>query len=257
VLDARARRYLPEGEGLLLTDQLARTLGLAAGSPVSVEVLEGNRRVLQARVTGTAPELFGGNAYMRPDALARLLGEAPTASGAHLRVGASRLGEVSQRLKQAPRVAGITSPASMLRSIEEQFAKNLMQNLIIISGFAGVIAIGIIYNGARIGLAERGRELASLRVLGFTRHEVAVILLGEQGVIALLGLPVGWAMGLVYAAVWARALSGEAYRIPIAPSAPSFLLASAVIVAMATLAGAAVRLRIARLDLIAVLKTRE
>ena len=43
----------------------------------------------------------------------------------------------------------------------------------------GSIAFGVIYNNMRIALSERNRELASLRVLGFHRGEVAYILLGE------------------------------------------------------------------------------
>src|SRR5690606_41053626 len=136
-------------------------------------------------------------------------------------------------------------------------ARNLGVNLGIISAFAGVIAIGVIYNGARIALSEGGRELASLRVLGFTKREVAVILLGEQAVVTLLGIPVGALLGVLYATVWVAALNGEAYRIPLLLPPSSFVLAGAIILGMAAFAGLLVRRRLGELDLIAVLKTRE
>jgi putative ABC transport system permease protein len=172
-------------------------------------------------------------------------------------VDADRLDALNATLKQTPSIAGATSPAAMLRNFEESIARNLDTNLLIISAFAGVIAIGVIYNGARIALSEGGRELASLRVLGFTKHEVAVILLGEQAVVTALGIPVGALLGMAYASAWVTALNGETYRIPLRYPASTFILSGAIIAGMAVLAGLLVRRRLGRLDLIAVLKTRE
>jgi putative ABC transport system permease protein len=257
VVDRRgiAREVPPDG--LLLSAELARVLELAPGDSVTVEVLEGARPALRVEVAATVEDLFGTPAYLDRRALARLLREPPTASGAHLRVDGDALDAVNARLKRMPLVAGVTSPAAMLRSFEENVARNLTTNLVIVAVFAGVIAIGVVYNGARIGLSERGRELASLRVLGFTVHEIAVILLGEQAVVTVLGIPAGFALGIVYAAVWMGALNGEVYRLPMVYSAATFVLSAALVLGMAVLAGLAGRRRLAHLDLIAVLKTRE
>jgi len=257
VVDRRGRAREVPAEGLLLSAELARVLGVAPGDSVMVEVLEGTRPTLRLKVAATVEDLFGTYAYADRRALARLLREAPTASGAHLGVDRDALGAVNARLKRIPLVAGVTSPAAMLRNFEENVARNLTTNLAIVAAFAGVIAIGVIYNGARIGLSERGRELASLRVLGFTVHEIAVILLGEQAVVTVLGIPMGFGLGIVYAAVWMRALNGEVYRLPMVYSAATFVVSAALVLAMAVLAGLAVRRRLAHLDLIAVLKTRE
>lgn len=257
VMSASGAEVAIPARGLLLTQALAGVLGVRPGDSVRVEFLEGERRTVPLPVAATADELFGTAAYMEAGQLARVLGETPSASGAHLQVDADRLAALHALLAGTPRVAAVTSPAAMLANFQEHVARNLNLNLLIISLFAGVIAIGVVYNGARISLSERGRELASLRVMGFTRHEVAVILLGEQAVVTLLGLPAGCLLGLAYARIWAASLSGEVYRIQIAPDAGAFLLSSAVVLLMAVLAGIAVRLRIAHLDLIAVLKTRE
>ncbi|HEU0012691.1 MAG TPA: FtsX-like permease family protein [Longimicrobium sp.] len=257
VLDRRARPYGPPPAGLLLSRALAGALGVRPGDSVEVEVQEGARPLLRLPVAATVDDLFGANAYADLRWLARALGEGPAVSGAHLALADGAEAGVHARLGRTPLVAGVTSPAAMLRSFEEQVAKNLYQNLVIVAVFAGVIALGLVYNGARIALAERARELASLRVLGFTVHEIAVILLGEQGVVLLLGVPVGWGIGIAYAAVWITALNGEAYRIPMVYTASAFALSAAVICAMAVAAALAVRRRLHRLDLVAVLKSRE
>jgi putative ABC transport system permease protein len=122
---------------------------------------------------------------------------------------------------------------------------------------AGILAVGVIYNGARIALSERGRELASLRVLGFTRAEVAAMLLGEQGIITLLGLPIGALLGAVMSAVIIRSYDTEMYRMPLVLRPTTFITAAALVVIIAVVAGLLVRRRLDRADLIAVLKTRE
>jgi putative ABC transport system permease protein len=257
VLDREGRALPVPPTGLLLSAALGDALGVRPGDTVEVEVREGARPTLRLPVRATADDLFGANAYVNLAVLARALGEAPSASGAHLALEDGAEARVHARLKATPAVAGVTSPGAMLRNFEEHVAKNLYTNLLIVAVFAGVIALGVVYNGARISLAERARELASLRVLGFTVHEIAVILLGEQAVVVALGIPVGFGVGILYAGVWIAALNGEVYRIPMVFSAATFVQSAAVVAAMAGAAGLAVRRRLHRLDLVAVLKSRE
>ncbi|HEX6373029.1 MAG TPA: ABC transporter permease [Longimicrobium sp.] len=183
--------------------------------------------------------------------------EGPAVSGAHLAVRDGEVDEVHARLKETPLVAAATSPAAMLRNFREHVARNMYTNLMIVAVFAGIIAMGVTYNGARIALAERARELASLRVLGFSVHEIAVILLGEQAVLVMLGIPAGFGLGVLYGGLWIRALNGEVYRMPMVFSGSTFVVSAAVIVVMAALAALAVRRRLSHLDLVAVLKSRE
>ncbi|MDP2528706.1 MAG: FtsX-like permease family protein [Candidatus Palauibacterales bacterium] len=257
VVDRDGRAIATPETGVLVSAILARMLGVRPGDSVRVEVLEGRRPVVRLPVAGTVDDLFGINAYMDRRALSRLLGEGPTVSGAHLAVDAPILEPLQSRLKRIPRVAGVSSPAAMLRHFEESMAESLDTTLLIVSIFAAIIAVGVIYNGARIALSERGRELASLRVLGFTRHEIAVILLGEQGVITALAIPAGFGLGLVYCLAWILSLNGESYRIPIVFAAASIVWTGLIILGIAALTGAAVWRRLKHLDLIGVLKTRE
>lgn len=257
VVDRSGRARQVPASGVLLSRELAAVLQVRPGDTVAAEVQEGARRTLRLPVAATVDDMFGINAWAELGWLTRRLRDAPALSGAHLAVRPGSAARVHARLKEMPVVASVSSPAAMLRNFEEQVAKTMNTNLLIVSVFAGVIALGVIYNGGRIALAERGRELASLRVLGFSVHEIAVILLGEQAVLMVLGIPAGYAIGALYATVWMSALNGEAYRLPLVYSADGFVLSAAVILAMGVMAGLAVRRRLYRLDLVAVLKSRE
>jgi putative ABC transport system permease protein len=135
--------------------------------------------------------------------------------------------------------------------------ENVMVSVTFLVTLAGILAIGVIYNGARIALSERGRELASLRVLGFTRREVSVLLLGEQATITLLAIPLGWAIGFGFGAFILAMFDMERYRIPMVITGRTYMFSALIAIVSAVLAGAAVRHRLNRLNLIEVLKTRE
>jgi putative ABC transport system permease protein len=145
----------------------------------------------------------------------------------------------------------------MLRSFESQISESfgIMTGILLL--LSGILAVGVIYNGARIALSERGRELASLRVLGFTKGEVAAMLLGEQAVITLAGIPLGALLGVGLAASVLGSFDTELYRIPLSVRPRTLALTSMAIAGVAVFAGLLVRRRLDRADLIAVLKTRE
>jgi putative ABC transport system permease protein len=244
-------------DGVLLGDKLARILGVRPGDTVHARVLEGHRVSRSFVVAGTVDEMFGINAYMRYAELHDLLGEAPLASGAFLAVAAEDLPALNDRVKRLPAVVSAYSPAALRRTFEQQMSENLMVSVTFLVVLAGILAVGIIYNGARIGLSERGRELASLRVLGFTRHEVSVLLLGEQGLITALAIPLGWIIGFGMGAMILGMFDMERYRIPLVVSERTYAFSAIVVIVSAILAGFVLRRRLDRMDLIEVLKTRE
>jgi putative ABC transport system permease protein len=244
-------------DGVAMSLRLAEELGLGAGDRVSVEILEGERLVREVVVAATVDDLLGVTATMSAGGLRRLVGGPDVASGAYLSVDETRRSDVNERLKEMPLVSGVGSPATALASFESALAETLFVAIAFILGFACVISVAIIYNGARLSLSERGRDLASLRVMGFRRGEVATLLLGEQAVVTLAAIPIGWALGYALSLALARALATDLFRIPLITS-PRALLISAVITVVAAAASAwIVRRRIDHLDLIAVLKTRE
>jgi putative ABC transport system permease protein len=257
VIGADGEPHALAPDGVILTDKLAAILGVTPGDRVTVEVLEGERAVRELRVAGLVDELLGLNAYLEAGALHRLLREQSTWSGALLRVDPLHLPELNAVLKRMPAVAGATSRAAMLKSFEETLARSFAIFTSVLIGFASVIACAVVYNAARIALSERGRELASLRVLGFTRGEVATLLLGEQALLTLVAIPLGFAIGRAFCAALSAAYQWELFRLPLAITNRSYVFAAAVVIAAAAASTEIVRYRLDRLDLVAVLKTRE
>jgi len=251
-----AVRAVPRG-GVQLSDMLARKLGVRAGDTLGVEVLEGQRASAQVVVASVSEDLIGTGATMSLPVLSRLLGEEAAMSGAYLRVDPARADELYRILKQTPAVGGVVVRESVVKGFERTIAESFSISISMMVLFACVIAAGIIYNGARVALSERGRELASLRVLGFSRVEVTRLLLGEQALLTLAGIPLGFLLGYGLAWLVAYRFESDLFRIPLVVRGSTYLLSVAVVAGAAFLSAAAVRHRIRRLDLVAVLKTRE
>jgi putative ABC transport system permease protein len=262
---SRLRRLVTAGggtqpippEGLVLSAFLADELGLAAGDRVTVEVLEGERRTARVRVAGVVEDFLGVSVTMSLDALHDLTRGGRAVSGAYLSVEPAARRALNARLKELPVVASVASPAQTLDAFETQLAEGFFISVFFIAMFSGVISVAVIYNGARVSLSERGRELASLRVLGFSRREVAVLLFGEQALTTLVGIPLGWGLGYVLAAAVTAGLQSETYRIPLIIAPATFAWAAVLTLGAALLSGLLVRRRLDRMDLIEVLKTRE
>lgn len=263
--DGRLRRIVSQNgrihplplEGMSLSAMLAERLDVERGDTLRVEALTGLRRTEPMVVADVVDDVLGVAAFMNVDALRRLTQEGPRVSGAYLLTDGARLPEVNDELKRAPAVASVVSPASMLASFRQQLEDSLFVAITFIVGFASIISVAVIYNGTRIALSERGRELASLRVLGFTKKEVATLLLGEQAVITILAIPIGFVIGYGLADLVVTSLNSETYRMPLLVSARTYLWTTLITLFAATASALLVRRRLNRMDLIAVLKTRE
>jgi putative ABC transport system permease protein len=263
--DSRLRRIVTAAgdiqplppQGLVISAILADRLAVEAGDTVTVEVLEGARRSTPVPVAAVIEDFLGASAYMNIDALHRLTRGGRAISGAYLAVAPDRRAALNAQLKRVPAVAGVASPTQTLESFQAQLADSLYIGVFFVLGFSSVIAVAVIYNGARIALSERGRELASLRVLGFSRGEVAVLLFGEQALVTILAIPLGFLFGYALSAAVVVGLTTETYRIPLVITGRTYLVAALITVAAAVASGMIVRRRLDRLDLIAVLKTRE
>ena len=243
--------------GLVLSRKLGEVLGVGPGEEVIVEVLEGNRPTAHLPVYGLVDDILGVSAYMNIDAVHRLLREGGVISGGALMVDPAAEALLNRRLKRLPAVAGTAFRRAVIRSFRDTMAANM--NIMIGSTvvFAGIIAFGVVYNAARVSLSERSRELASLRVLGFTRAEISLILLGELALLTLAALPVGALLGYGLAGAIVRSLDSEVYRFPLIVSRPAIAWAFLTIIAASLVSGLVVRRRLDRLDLVAVLKIRE
>ena len=244
--------------GVLVTDVLADVLGVQAGDLIEVELKEGDRGTRVVQVSGTVDEAFGMQGYMQKRALHRLLREKPTINTALLRIDPAVEAELQRRLIDIPVVESIHRKRSVLEKFEEQTSQTMYVITLILTLFATAIAVAVVYNNARVSLSVRSRDLATLRVLGFTRAEISAILLGEQTVQVLLGVPIGMVFG-----TWgARTLielqaDPEQFRMPMLISSQTYAFAVVVVLAAAVLSAMLVRRSLDRLDLVGVLKTRE
>ncbi|MCW5746504.1 MAG: FtsX-like permease family protein [Alphaproteobacteria bacterium] len=255
--DAALRPIEVSAEGVTLSRQLAQRLGVVPGDLLSVEVMEGKRRKRDLPVSATVWESLGMACYMDIDALNRLTGEGDVVSAAALYVDAAALPDLSRRFKDLPVIESMSMKAYALSSFIEKVASLVLVSAGILTAFAVIIAVGVVYNSARIGLQERAWELASLRVLGFSRAEVAAILFGQFVVEIAIGLPLGVVLSRQIVGLISRYQSNESFQIPAVIGASTYVAAIAVVVAAAAASMYVVRRRIDRLDLVAVLKTRE
>lgn len=257
IVDQQGESVAVPAAGLVLSSKLADVLGVAPGDTVIVEVLEGRRPAESVEVAATVDDILGLSAYMHIDALHRLMRESDVITGAALLIDPAAEGALARRLKDLPAVAG----AGFMRAVVQSFRDTLAANMDIMIWmnviFAGIIAFGVVYNAARVSLSERSRELASLRVLGFTRAEISLILLGELAVLTLAALPVGAVLGYGMALAIVRSVESEVYRFPLVITRQAIAWAFLTVIAAALVSGLIVRRRLDRLDLIAVLKVRE
>ncbi len=257
LVDRDLNRVPIPADGIVLTTKLAEIMHVKEGDFLTVEVLEGERPIRQIRVAGLIDELIGLSIYMDKKALNAILNEGETMSGAYMKVDDNLAPELYSLLKNTPTVSGVGVPEAALQNFNATIAKTMYTSISFIIGFACVIAIGIVYNGARIALSERSRELASLRVLGFTRREISTMLLGEQAFLTLLAIPLGWILGYGLCVLMVNAVNAELIRLPLVIAAKTYVYAFFVVAAAAVVSGLLISWRIRSLDLIEALKTRE
>jgi putative ABC transport system permease protein len=257
IVDRRGEAVPVPEEGLVMSQLLGDILGVGAGDRLQVEVLEGRRPVRTVTVAALVDDSMGLQAYMNIDALRRMLREGGVLSGAAMTVDPAAIGRFYAEVKAIPAIAGVALREITLRNFRETMGEQMNLMIFFFVLFAGVIAFGVVYNSARVSLSERSRELASLRVLGFTRAEISLILLGELALLTLLALPVGALIGYALGELVLSGINNELYRMSFtarpATAAASFL----TVIAASLISGLIVRRRLDRLDLIGVLKTRE
>lgn len=254
-MDGRETPLPPHG--LVISQKLAEVLRVGVGDTVQVEVLVDKRPVRQVTIAATLRDFAGLSAYMNLDDLHRIMLEGPVVTGVHLLVDAHYRDALYRQLKETPQVAGVLVKEHSIQSFNNTIAQNLgiMKRINLI--FACIIASGVVYNSARISLAERSRELATLRVIGFTRQEISAILLGELAIITLLALPMGMMLGKFFAWWMCTMFNQELFRFPMIVTSRTYAWSALVVILAATISGLIVRRNLDHLDLVAVLKQRE
>jgi putative ABC transport system permease protein len=257
IIDIELRPVVLPESGLAISSMLARILGVGTGDSVELDLLEGARRTVTVPVAALVEDYFGIRGMMDGEALARLMRESPTVTSVSLSFDQNQREAFYSAIKAMPIISGLGLQRVSLANFRQSIALLITTMASIYTALASVIAFGLVYNSARISLSERAREVASLRVLGFTRGEVLWILLLELAVLTIAAQPPGWAMGYGLAWVMQTRLAGELMRVRLVVEDSTYILASVIVITAAIFSALVVRERVNRLDLVAVLKTRD
>jgi putative ABC transport system permease protein len=247
----------PPQDGLILTEALASALDLHPGDRVHVAFLEGHRSVVDLPVSGLSLGYVGLGATMEIDALRRATGDPDLVSGANIRLDPAAMGAFLNSAAEAPQIGFLNLTDLTVTRFRDTIAQNIVLMVTVYVTLAAIIAVGMVFNFSRITLSEQGRDLASLRVMGFSPNEVAGVILTELAVVVALAQPLGWGLGYLMGRAMAAAFSSDLYRVPFVMGPEVHATASLAVIAAAAVSVPAIRRRINRLDLIAVLKTRE
>ncbi len=257
VINAAFHEVPVSSHGLVISTKLAEVLGARPGDMIDVEVLEGRRRRLPLPLVGLSDDLTGIAAYMEIKALNRFLGEGDVITGASFTIDGARRADFLRALKDIPRVSWV----GIKESLRENFRKttaasiNLIQTIYL--AFATVVAFGVVYNNARISLAERSRELATLRVIGFSEHEVGAVLITELAILALIAVPIGLLLGTGFATGIVQAVNTETVRLPLIFTPRNYAFATLVVTIASALSALVVLRRLRQLDLVSALRAPE
>lgn len=257
LLDAQGRRIEPPDEGLIMSSKLAEVLDARIGDAVQISVLEGPRPVHSVAIRGLMEDFTGVSAYMDIDALRRLMREGSTINGAYLRVDQNDWEPFMQKVKKTPRIAVTMVKKDQLAAFRSTTGESIgiIRRLYLV--LAIIVAFGVVYNSARIALSERGRDLATLRVVGFTQREVGSVLLGELTLLVLAALPFGLLFGRGLATFIISAISTETVRLPLIILPRTYSTAVLVVLAAAIACFWVVSRMLQKLDMVGVLKARE
>lgn len=243
--------------GVLLTDYLAQLLNVKVGDEIFIEVMEGKQPIKSVQVAGLVTQYIGVAAYMDLDAANRLMAEGDTISGVFLKIDPAYETQIYNKLRDMPQVANFELRKNVINAFYGSMAEFILVFVGFISFLAVVITFGVVYNSAQITLSERARELASMRVLGFSKAEISFILLGELAILTLLAIPVGLAIGKLLSWYMTLTMPQDIFRVPLIIEPSTYAMSASVVIVAAILSALLVRRRLDKLDLIAVLKTKE
>lgn len=257
LLDADERPVELPSDGLLVSAKLAEILGAKLGDELELEIQEGRRPTRRAVIRGTITDYAGIAAYMEIGALRRLMREGGTVNGAHIAIDRNSWAGFLDHVKEAPRIASLGIKEAVRASFRKSTGEMIGMITTIYFSFAIIVSFGVVYNSARIALSERSRDLATLRVIGFTHREVAAVLIGELAMLTACALPVGLWIGTQLARGIINTASTETVRLPLVLTSHTYAMAVIVVLTSASLSFALVSRRLHQLDLLGVLKARD
>ena len=241
----------------MVSAKLAEVLGARIGDELILESLAGKRPIQPVRLSGLADDFTGIAAYMDRRAINRFLGEGDIITGASFTLDMNRRGEFLRAIKDVPRISWISIKETMRASFRNTTAQMMGMLTTLYLTMAVIVAFGVIYNNARISLAERARELATLRVVGMTQREVSAVIVTELTILALLAVPLGLLLGTGFATLIIHSVNTETVRLPLVFTPYTYTFALIVVAIASTISALVVLRKLKQLDLIGALKAPE
>ncbi len=255
--DARGWTMPTPAGGLVLSVKLADKLGVDVGEMVAVETLDRRRVKFEAPVAAVHRTYIDMPAYMELGALNRALDDPQVFELAQLLIDPSEEAQFFTAVKRLPGLSALSIKRHSIEKMLQTVGESVLIFVSFFTLFACALAYGVTYNAVRVALSERGRDLATLRVLGFTKWEISYILLGEAALLAFVALPLGCLAGAGLVYLMLDSFDTELFRIPFNIPADTYGKAVLIALAACVVSAALARRRLDELDLIAVLKTRE
>jgi putative ABC transport system permease protein len=249
---------IPE-QGVVISEAMAGWLGVSRGDRIRLRLYERGRTKVELPVSAVAKSYVGLTfltLYMDRRLLNRILREDDVITGAQLRVDETRTDELYAAIQATPSITGAVSQGAALKTMRRIVSENLRIALINIV-VAAIIIFGVVYNSARISLSERVRELASMRMLGYSRFDAAYVLAGELWLLGLLALPIGFALGYGVAFMMTEGTASEMFRLPLHLEPRAFGYAALVVVVTLAVSTLAVARQLFSVDIVSVLKARD
>ena len=257
LIDAEGRAVTLPAAGLVLPEGLAEKLGVTTGQSLRVEALAPPRETWELPLAATIRQTIGQEAYMARPALFALMRQTPQVNRIDLSVDPAALPALYAEVKRTPAIATLTAWDAVRAQFEATIGENVLVSVIVYTTLGVLITVGVVYNAARIRLSERAHELASLRVLGFHRSEVGMVLVGETALLTLAAIPLGWIAGYGFAALMTRAFTTDLVALPLVVSRATYATASLIALAAALASALLVRRRLDRIDIVQALKARD
>jgi putative ABC transport system permease protein len=257
IVDRHARQVHVPSEGIVLSSKLAEVLGAKLGDLIRVEALEGRRRTVEVPLAGLSEDFAGIIARMDRRSVNRLMGEGDWITGASFFLDATKRSDFLNALKQTPRASWVAIKESLRANFRQTTAASIKLIQSIYLTFAIVVTFGVVYNNTRISLAERAREFATLRVIGFSQREVGSVLVIELIVISLLAVPMGLLLGTAFATGIIRSVNTETIRLPLILTLQNYTFAVCVVVVASIVSAILVLRTLHQLDLVGALKAPE
>jgi putative ABC transport system permease protein len=256
-IDARPIR-VPDS-GLAMSRKLAEILHLKRGDVVRFRPVKGLRRMHEAQVVEISDSYLGTTVYADIHYLSRLIGEDFALTGVQLATdqNPAHTAALYRQLKRMPALQGVHSRADMIRNLEKSLLDLIWISVLVLVLFAGVVFFGSILNSSLVSLAERQREVATLRVLGYGPWEIGSLLLRESLIVTLIGTVLGMPIGYGLSELIARAYDTEMFRFPVVSSAGTWIWTLVLAVVFALSAHLAVQWAVHRTDWLEALQAKE